>query len=137
MPAGAGERSAFGDLILPEIEPFRQAGRSSFPRRRSFADMRHVPATGLTARRGSRAHRPPARPRADPGASPAPAPPIVPTPVLALADGRPVSASPWRPGSASERLTARPEPRGCARPRRVPRALLERAGAAWTGVPDR
>src|SRR5829696_7577181 len=43
MPAEAGERSASGDLIFPEIEPFRQAGKACFPQRRSFAGVSHRP----------------------------------------------------------------------------------------------
>jgi hypothetical protein len=43
MPAEAGERSVFGDLILPEIGAFRQAGNACFLQRRSFAGVSHRP----------------------------------------------------------------------------------------------
>src|SRR4051812_21062132 len=42
-----------GVLIFPDKPPSRQAGNAHFRRRRSFADLRTTPATGLTARRGT------------------------------------------------------------------------------------
>src|SRR3954471_9598447 len=38
----------FGDIIIPDKPPSRQAGNCHFWRRRSFADLRTTPATGLT-----------------------------------------------------------------------------------------
>jgi len=40
-------------MIFPENLPSRQAGNRHFWRRRSFADVRTTPVTGLTARRGT------------------------------------------------------------------------------------
>src|SRR3954468_8545332 len=37
----------FGAIIIPDKPPSRQAGNHHFWQRRSFADLRHVPATGL------------------------------------------------------------------------------------------
>src|SRR3954468_13660354 len=37
----------FGAIIIPDKPPSRQAGNHHFWQRRSFADLRHVPATGF------------------------------------------------------------------------------------------
>src|SRR5215212_9494433 len=47
----------FGDMILPENLPPRQAGNDVFTHRRSHAGTPHVPETGLTARRGTHVRR--------------------------------------------------------------------------------
>jgi hypothetical protein len=37
----------FGDIIIPDKLPLRQAGNGHFWRRRSFADLRTTPVAGL------------------------------------------------------------------------------------------
>jgi hypothetical protein len=127
-------RSRFGDLILPENLPSRQAGNAHFPQRRSFAGVSHRPLEpGLEPGRGTCAHRPtPARPRIA-----APAPAILPAAVLALAGVRPLQPAASGPRQAPGCPGAGQEPGerphlGCVR-----RKVLERAGAPRVALPDR